>query len=431
LITEGSNLLLGNARIFMPELKQLGIRKDQAGQAFFTKIVFCLFCIVSHYNSYLNSTKKILSLYKGSEPFSSFIKKFFAENKKFGSRDRKQIAHLCYCYFRLGKAAINLPVEERILAGVFLSSNSQRNGILEVLKPEWNERTNMDIKKKYSMLDIQCSTIFPWKEELSDGIEHEKFCESFFVQPDLFIRIRPHHAKSVLFKLEQTGVHYELNSPFTVRLPNSFKVDQYLELDKEIVIQDYNSQQTGLLMPLHHEKAVHVWDCCTASGGKSIMAYDINSNIELTVSDKRESILINLKKRFKSTGIKKYKSVIIDLASDQQLTTNDFDLIIADVPCTGSGTWGRTPEQLFYFDERKIEEYASLQKKIISNIIPHIKPGGYLLYITCSVFKKENEENVFFTKENSGMELVKSEILKGYDKKADSLFAALFKRSII
>jgi len=59
---------------------------------------------MSRYFSYLNSTKGILSAYNGEEPFASFIKKYFAVHKKFGSRDRKQISHLCYCYFRLGNA---------------------------------------------------------------------------------------------------------------------------------------------------------------------------------------------------------------------------------------------------------------------------------------------------------------------------------------
>jgi 16S rRNA (cytosine967-C5)-methyltransferase len=52
---------------------------------------------------------------------------------------------------------------------------------------------------------------------------------------------------------------------------------------------------------------------------------------------------------------------------------SNFELIICDAPCTGSGTWSRTPEQLYFFDEKKIEQYALLQKKIVSTIIPRLK----------------------------------------------------------
>jgi len=156
------------------------------------------------------------------------------------------------------------------------------------------------------------------------------------------------------------------------------------------------------------------------------MLHDYYPEVDLTVSDKRESIIVNLKKRFKDAGITNYKSFVADLtASDFGLRSSDFNLIICDAPCTGSGTWSRTPEQLFYFEKEKISHYAALQKKIISNIIAHLKPGGFLLYITCSVFKKENEEVVDFIKQEFHLQLVKMELLKGYDKKADTMFAAL------
>ena len=105
-------------------------------------------------------------------------------------------------------------------------------------------------------------------------------------------------------------------------------------------------------------------------------------------------------------------------------------MIIADVPCTGSGTWSRTPEQLYFFNHQTIERFSDLQKRILSNVIPFLKSEGYLLYITCSVFKKENEEIAGFIKEKLLLELIRSEVLKGYDKKADTMYAALFKKAL-
>jgi 16S rRNA (cytosine967-C5)-methyltransferase len=105
-----------------------------------------------------------------------------------------------------------------------------------------------------------------------------------------------------------------------------------------------------------------------------------------------------------------------------------IDFIIADVPCSGSGTWARTPEQLKFFHQEKIAQYALLQQQIVSNAIPSLAKGGYLLYITCSVFKKENEENVNFIQKNLNLELLKSDYLKGYQMQADTLFAALFRK---
>ena len=87
------------------------------------------------------------------------------------------------------------------------------------------------------------------------------------------------------------------------------------------------------------------------------------------------------------------------------------------------------PNRLHFFKNNEIEQYALLQRRIIDNALPHLKTNGYLLYITCSVFKKENEENVAFFKEKYKMNLIKSEYLKGYEMQADTLFVALFTKS--
>lgn len=383
------------------------------------------------FQSYLNSTVTILRSYNGNEPFHLYVKKYFSANKKFGSRDRKQITSLCYNYFRLGNAVKNIPIEERIVLATFLCENRSTE-FLEVIKPEWNDVIELSLKEKFSVVSLQFSiqNIFPYKYELSEGIDAEKFNASFLIQPDLFLRVRPGNNKRVTGKLAGAGLQYRLINENCISLPNSSKINDVLELDKEAVVQDYNSQRVGEFIQLQTKKDKRqptIWDCCAASGGKSIMAYDINPNIELTVSDKRESILENLKKRFATAGVKKYHAFIADLSTgDWQKETKRFDLIICDAPCTGSGTWARTPEQLYYFKKDAIKKYAALQKKILENVVPHVKPGAELLYITCSVFKKENEDVVAYIKEKFKLKLKEMKILAGYESKYDTMFAALF-----
>ena len=391
---------------------------------------------MSRYQSYLNSAVTILKLYNGQEPFAGFLKKYFAANKKFGSRDRKQVSNLCYCFFRFGKAVMNVSFEEKILSGLFLCS-SQPNEILAALKPEWYDKAGLSISEKLLIVNYSLfvNNIFPWKDKLSEGTDHEKFCASFFVQPDLFLRIRPGMKETVQGKLITARCDFSFVTDDCIVLPNSTKIETVIELDKEAVVQDYSSQQAGEFIKsaiVNTKSKISLWDCCAGSGGKSIMAYDLNPEIELAVSDSRETILFNLKKRFEKAGIKKYKSALIDLVKNENIQHtiiyNQQSIIIADVPCTGSGTWSRTPEQLYFFDEEEIETYTALQKKILTNVMPCLQPGGFLVYITCSVFKKENEDNVEFVKDNFGMQLVRSALLNGYDKKADSMFVAVLKK---
>ena len=81
-----------------------------------------------------------------------------------------------------------------------------------------------------------------------------------------------------------------------------------------------------------------------------------------------------------------------------------------------------------FFKPEKIAEYSTKQKQIVTNVIPHLQQNGVFVYITCSVFKKENEEVADFIKEKFNLQLIKKDLLKGYDKKADTMFVALFKK---
>src|ERR1043165_3551106 len=100
-----------------------------------------------HAYSYLKSSTQILEEFKGEEPFSSFLKKYFGQNKKFGSKDRKWVGHLCYCFFRPGMTLPDTSIEERILTGLFLCSEKP-NEMLEQLNTEWNKKTSLSLKEK-------------------------------------------------------------------------------------------------------------------------------------------------------------------------------------------------------------------------------------------------------------------------------------------
>jgi 16S rRNA (cytosine967-C5)-methyltransferase len=393
------------------------------------------------YQSHLNSAKKIIESYRGEEPLASFLKKFFAANKKYGSNDRRQIAALCYGYYRLGKAATEGNIEEDILTGVFLSEQFY-NDVVAFFKPEWIEMITKPVAEKIAFLKFPVKSVFPFKAELTAAVHHEQFCESFLKQPKLFLRIRPHKKNIVVQKLQKAKIPLSLIDDESIALSNATKLDDIIDADREVVIQDYNSQQVFNFLKNFAvgKKPVTAWDCCAASGGKSILLFDtLKRNVELTVSDIRLSILLNLHQRFSKAGIKNYNYFIADLntpefhlpelsakGTKQDVPFNNFQLIICDAPCTGSGTWSRTPENLFYFDTKQIDEFEERQKQIASNVVPYLQPEGLFIYITCSVFKKENEDVANFIKEKFQLQLLHMELLKGYDKKADCMFVAVF-----
>ena len=102
-----------------------------------------------------------------------------------------------------------------------------------------------------------------------------------------------------------------------------------------------------------------------------------------------------------------------------------FDSIICDVPCSGSGTWARTPEQMYFFNPANQIKYPAWQKNIAINAAQYLKPGGRLLYITCSVFEEENEQVLNEVMKVTGLQLVSSQLINGIRIKADSMFVGV------
>jgi len=413
------------------------------------------------FDNQLRHAANIISAYKGEIPLHAWLKDFFRANKQMGSRDRKMLSNLVYGFYRLGKAVMDMPVDDRLLLGLFLCNESPGE-LLEYFRPQWHAQSGRPVEEKVAVarasgIGLAAEDIFPFKDLLSAGIDHHSFCLSFLRQPDLFLRIRPGHESEVLQKLTSASpaLNYEFIAPFSLRLPNGFKVEDYFTPDKEVVIQDYSSQRIADFLRVPGPPPRSFWDACAASGGKSILAVDCYPQMDITVSDVRESILHNLRQRFRQAGIKKYNAFVADLttpaagpsAADPTARSSaasippstapasgqagsafpeTFDLVLADVPCSGSGTWSRTPEELYFFDPRTIDRYSGMQHKIMANVVPRLAGGGRLVYSTCSVFKKENEEMAALLRDQFGLQPEKQDTIKGYEQKADTMFAARF-----
>ena len=110
----------------------------------------CKSWYVSRFHSYLNTATTIIRRYDGAEPFASMVKKFFSAQKKYGSKDRKQISHLCYCYFRTGKiffTATTNTLETHIITALFLCT-TEHNEMLSAIAPELEAFTSVPCRRR-------------------------------------------------------------------------------------------------------------------------------------------------------------------------------------------------------------------------------------------------------------------------------------------
>lgn len=376
----------------------------------------------------IRAFEQLLGSYDGVLPLHRYLFAYFKQNKQMGSSDRRWATRYLYSYFRLGKALGKLKTMERLAIADFLCNETPSLVVASQL-PELEDAFALALADKIALIQkkypaFKLTDVFTFKPELSAGIDATAFYTSFFVQPDLFIRVKETHIQAVINQLKAQGVTPREVGPVTLALPNGTKLEQLISDERLYQVQDFSSQLTGNYF--EPQAGDYWWDCCAASGGKSLLLHSLEPQIELLVSDVRATSLGNLQERFQLAGIKKYHQKVIDLLqnNDQVLHHYEFDGILVDAPCSGSGTWGRTPEMLCFFEDHKVANYNKLQKAIAGSVVKYLKKGKPLLYMTCSVFKAENEDMVDYLTKNFDLKLEKMELIKGYAHKADSMFVA-------
>jgi len=411
---------------------------------------------------------QLLLHYTPKEPLHLYLKKYFAAHKKHGSKDRKYITTLLYSYFRLGKN-IQALQKERSLSDLldiscFITENIVIAGFMEhalreLTADKWLQSDDVpsDAVQRFHLISqaypaLQQALLFPFKVPLSEGLQRAAVEQRQLFQPDVFLRIREKTggkpgSEAVIQQLRAAQIPYKLYAPDCISVAAGTPIQQYLEINRQVVIQDSSSQQMAQFMqtalqalgappsgkrPVAHAP-LKIWDCCAASGGKSILVFDLASQLELPiklmVTDVRASILKNLEMRFKQAGISNYHKQVVDLLSPAALPIQgDFDLIICDAPCSGSGTWARNPENIQYFKENSLDEYFQKQTGIARKAWSRLKPGGFFLYMTCSVFARENEQVSEFIAANSDMTIITQKVVTGFAQNQVSMFAALYTR---
>lgn len=390
-----------------------------------------------HQNILFDRVKSLIESYDFSKPFSLYLKDLFRLNPKMGARDRRETRDYCYHFLRIGSNLKEEKFHVKLAVASFLCS-SVKSQSLEILLSEHStlsidqiefgtDRKLEIVKEIFS--DFTMEKIFPDIELLSNEIDTELFCKSFLIQPRVWIRIRKKFTEPVKSELAELQIPFEISEVENVL---SFSPMQKLEHLKSyengyFEIQDLNSQRISKFL---EPKSTDVWwDACAASGGKSLALIDKEEDIHLLATDVRENILKNYSIRMRKIGFQGFNTQMIDLSKKSIDPSERFEGILADVPCSGSGTWSRSPENLLKNHKSKVLEiFQPLQRKIVTNVVNHLRAGGSLVYSTCSVFKAENEENVEFFLKNLPLKLKDKEYLSGYEKKADSLFVASFEK---
>lgn len=357
----------------------------------------------------------LLFEYDGGTPFHLYLKSCFKENKNWGSTDRKRYRSACYYFWR----------------NAFGVSRQSPEIILHWLQIHFTpEMENLESDSKYNPYQSL-------EQYLSQNITTDILTPWFIKEPLVWLSNGNITLKGLQGQLIKAGITIEQTHGNAIAVSGQVNLNPWVD-NGNAYIQDISSQTamdwTTQPMAAYCHANSDVWDCCSGAGGKSISLLKQYPTTKLTCSDVRSNILENLKQRFQLLGLKQPNVFIAPLNGyNDNLNSKDsnqtYNLILADVPCSGSGTWRRNPENLHYFDPQTIEQFADRQLNIIQNVLPSLAVGGYLVYLTCSIFAAENENIVKqVLQSNDNIQLVSEEFCGGIDLQGDFIYRSVLQK---
>lgn len=175
-----------------------------------------------------------------------------------------------------------------------------------------------------------------------------------------------------------------------------------------IQVQDMSSSFVGEIA--RPEPGNYVIDVCGAPGGKSLHIADLLKGTGMVeVRDLTEYKVQMIDENINRTGFTNIQAKIQDALVPDETSVEKADIVIADLPCSGLGIIGKKPDIKYHMTPEKLKDLAKLQREILSVIHRYVKPGGTLIYSTCTINQQENQENAAWFLEHFPFEPVNIE----------------------
>lgn len=342
---------------------------------------------------------EIIKDYNNSDSTAARVRKsFFLKKKYLGSKDRKCITGAFYFYFRHYPFAKELNAETLLLlaynfdtdVSTALNKLIKNIDITEFITNSYNISDNI-IEEFDSLSSIN---FFPttFIDNINiDSNELEQLCDSLNKAATTDIRVIKHKG-IVINELDTLGIDYYTNIlPDCIKLRDNANLDStksYREGNFEI--QDEGSQL--IATALNPSNGETILDYCAGGGGKSLhIAQLANDKSKITATDISSNRLNETKRRVARLGL---KSISVKEIDEVNSSNSTYDKVLVDAPCTGSGTVRRAPDIRVKISEEDIKRYHRLQLEILGVVANKLKEGGILLYSTCSLFDKENDDTI-------------------------------------
>ncbi|MGC4060837.1 MAG: RsmB/NOP family class I SAM-dependent RNA methyltransferase [Aquabacterium sp.] len=359
-----------------------------------------------HPNALLDlSTQLVREVLKLDAPADSIVSYFFRSHKELGQRERAALAETAYAVLRQRLLWANLaqsghgPIERRLTLLAWQGqSHILKNG-MTADEAQWLERTNavdrssMPDKLRHNMPDWLSNSL---REQLGAD-EFWALVETLSGGAPLDLRVNAVKAKreTVLEALVAAGIP-AVPTPFA---PTGIRIEGKPALQKmplyvegHVEVQDEGSQLLSLLTGA--KRGEMVVDFCAGAGGKTLALGAMMRNTgRLYAFDISGHRLDNLKPRLARSGLSNVYATQIAHENDERIKRlrGKIDRVLVDAPCSGLGTLRRNPDLKWRQSPKAIEELQAKQTAILKSAARLLKPGGRLVYATCSLMPAENE----------------------------------------
>ncbi|HTS86420.1 MAG TPA: RsmB/NOP family class I SAM-dependent RNA methyltransferase [Usitatibacter sp.] len=342
-------------------------------------------------------------------PADAQLRTFFRENPKLGQRDRALVADTVYAALRRRRMLEHVtpraaPREIALATLVKLQGVGigQIESVLKGDEREWLAKLkalDLDALPFELRVDLPDWVIERLRRRMGDdeilalarGLQHP-------APLDLRVNAMKAPREAVLDRLEYDKIeaHPTRYSPIGVRLREKPALNTHpMFLDGAVEVQDEGSQLLGLLVePRRGEMVV---DFCAGAGGKTLqLGAAMGSSGRLYAFDVSDKRLANLAPRLKRSGLSNVHPQRISGENDPKVKRlrGKIDRVLVDAPCTGLGTLRRNPDLKSRQDVTALAELNAKQRSILAAAAALVKPGGRLVYGTCSLLAEENEDIV-------------------------------------
>jgi len=342
-------------------------------------------------------------------PVDNALKSFFKANRFIGSKDRRFISEYIWEIIRnklkaefvsKDKSARNILISYLAYFKYFTIDDLNEIFDGEKYSPEKLSADEVDHINHLSETDIDLPDYVEaetpkWLYEKAKSI-YGKSTNKYLIELNkpatADFRVNSKRIDRIIDDLKLEGLDFIKTplSPIGIRSENRININNCLSFkDGSIEVQDEASQIASILCDV--KEGEEVIDYCAGACGKSLAISSINNNkIKLYAHDINDRRLSKATDRIKRAGA----NIELLYHKDFEKLNNKFDRFIIDAPCSGTGTWRRSPDAKFRLTQEELDRITSIQKEVLDIAHQNTKSDGYIVYITCSILREENEAQI-------------------------------------